>query len=268
MDDVNIPQTGGEQGWPPAPAPQRSAQPSRSGVHPRWTIGRWAIGRWAIGLGAAIALAGVSVLGLTLSGGSAGGTAQAAGAVLTGNAAAAAGGGSSGGSLPGNAAAARASGFAAASPRLHACIASARHLRAAGHRVAARTRLRACVRRFRRLRAALIRGARARDARLALLLRRAMHGQFTVASKKGPKTIAFERGTVQSVSGGAVVVKAADGVTWTWQVGSDTRLFLAGHRVGAGALAAGRRVAVLGLVTSGTDQARRVLIRQRRAGRP
>ena len=88
-----------------------------------------------------------------------------------------------------------------------------------------------------------------------------MHGQITVASKKGPKTIAFERGTVQSVSGGAVVVKAADGVTWTWQVSSDTRLFLARHRVGAGALAAGQRVAVVGLVTGGTDQARRVLIR-------
>ena len=203
MDEVNIPQTGGEPGWPPAPAPGRPVQPRGSGKHARWSIGRW-----AIGLGAAIALAGVSVLGLTLSGGSGGGTAQAAGAVLTGNAAAAAGRGSSGATL------------------------------------------------------------KPREARLALLLRRAMHGQITVASKKGPKTIAFERGTVQSVSGDALIVKAADGVTWTWQVGSDTRIFLARHRAGAGVLAAGQRVAVVGLVTGGTDQARRVLIRHRRAGRP
>jgi hypothetical protein len=218
MDQVNIPQTGGEPGRPPARAPQRPVQPRGSGNHARWSIGRWAIGRWVIGLGAAIALAGVSVLGLTLSGGnsgnsgsssgSSGGTAQAAGAVLTGNAAAAAGGGSSG-----------------ANPKL-------------------------------------------REARLAVLLHRAMHGQITVASRKGPKTIACERGTGQSVSGGALIVEAADGVTWTWQVGTDTRIFLARHRAGAGVLAAGQRVAVVGLVTGGTDQARRVLIRHRRAGRP
>jgi hypothetical protein len=203
MDQVNIPQTGGEPGWPPAPTPGSPVQPRGSRKHARWSIGRW-----AISLGAAIALAGVSVLGLNLSGGSGGGLAQAAGAVLTGSAAPAAGAGSSG-----------------ASRKL-------------------------------------------REARLALLLRHAMHGQITVASKKGPKTIAFERGTVQSVSGGALIVKAADGVTWTWQVGSDTRIFLARHRAGAGSLAAGQRVAVVGLVTGGTDQARRVLVRHRRAGRP
>ena len=97
-------------------------------------------------------------------------------------------------------------------------------------------------------------------ARLALLVRRALHGQVTVATKNGPKTIAFERGVVQSVSGASVVVKAADGVTWTWQVGADTSLFEAGHQVRASALADGQRVAVLGLVTGGTNHARRVLI--------
>jgi hypothetical protein len=100
---------------------------------------------------------------------------------------------------------------------------------------------------------------RAREERLALL-HRAIHGQVTVESKNGPKTIAFERGVVQSVSGGSVLIKAADGMTATWQVGSEARVFRHGQKVGADALAAGQRVSVLGLVTGGTYQARRVLI--------
>jgi hypothetical protein len=125
---------------------------------------------------------------------------------------------------------------------------------------AARARLHTCVRRYFRWRAALIGGMPAREARLELLLRRAMHGQVTVESKNGPKTIAFDRGVVQSVSGSSVVVKAANGVTAAWQVGSEARVYQHGQEVGADALAAGQRVSVVGVVTGGTDQARRVLI--------
>jgi hypothetical protein len=127
--------------------------------------------------------------------------------------------------------------------------------------------MRACVRRFFRQRAAMFGHVRAREARLALLLHRAIHGQVTVGSTDGPKTIAFERGTVQSISGGSVVVKAADGVTWTWQVGSEARLYRNGQKVSADVLATGQRVAVLGLVTGGTDQARRVIIGDHASGR-
>ncbi|HEX5191069.1 MAG TPA: hypothetical protein VFW16_16125, partial [Streptosporangiaceae bacterium] len=144
----------------------------------------------------------------------------------------------------------------------------ARHLRAAGDRAAARAKRHACLRRYRRYLGA----ARARFARIALLVRRAMHGQITVATRNGPKTIAFERGTVKSVSGASIVVKAADGVTWTWHTGSGTRVFRLGNaangagghgrqNVGVAALATGQRVAVGGLVSGGVDQARRILIR-------
>ena len=259
MDEVNNPQTGGK---------------------PR------AVG-WAIGLSVAIVLAGVAVLGVTLSNG--GGTAQAAMAVLTGSGGTQA---SAGGSpaTAGAPAAAGASAFAgsagnhsaarnhstggnrgAAGPRararLRACLVAAKHLRATGHRAAAKAKLRPCVRQFRRLRAALIGGARGRAARLVELARHAMHGQVTVATKNGPKTIAFERGTVQSVSGGSIVVKAADGVTETWQVGGNARVVMRGSRIGATALASGQRVAVIGLMTGGTDQARLVLIGGRGASR-
>lgn len=242
------------------------------------TVGRRRAVGWAIGLGVAIVLAGVSVLGVTLSNGS-GGTAQPAMAVLTGSGGtqASAGGAAATTGAPGAPAAASAFAGSAANPgaagphvraRLHACLAAAKHLRATGHRAAAKAKLRACIRQFRRLHAALIGGARGRVARLVELARHAMHGQVTVATKNGPKTIAFERGTVQSVSGASVVVKAADGVIVTWQVGSDARVFLRGHRVGATALTSGQRVAVIGLVTGGTDQARRVMIGDHGASRP
>ena len=177
-----------------------------AGAKARWAI-PGAMARWAVGMGAAIVLAGVSVLGVTLSGASGGGTAQAAGAVLTGSGASASNGGSPSGSF------AASSGSAAS----WGVMGGAR-----------------------------ARQGRTRLARLIEIARHAMHGQVTVATRKGPKTIAFERGTVQSVSGSAVVVKAADGVTWTWQVGSETRLFRAGHRVAATTLASGERVAVIG----------------------
>jgi hypothetical protein len=230
--------------------------------------------RWAIGLSAAVVLVGVSVLGAALSGGSADADAKAAGFVLMGKAASPSGGNGQGAGATSGASSFGASwggrhGNAplAAKARFHACIASARHLRSTGREVAARTRLHTCLRQFRRLRAAIIVSVRAREARLAVLLRRTMHGQVTVVSKNGPKTIAFERGIVQSISGSSVVIKAADGVTWTWRIGSETRVYRDDHKVNADALAAGQRVAVLGLVAESTDRARRVLIGDHAAGR-
>jgi hypothetical protein len=103
--------------------------------------------------------------------------------------------------------------------------------------------------------------SRAGLTRRWLLAKRAMHGQITVASKTGPRTIAFERGTVQSTSGSSLVVKATDGTAWTWQVGRATRIVKAGRRAGPSALAAGQRVFVIGKVTGGSDDASRVVIR-------
>jgi hypothetical protein len=263
MDEVNIPRTFSDAGWPPQPSPE-SPGPGAAGDVRAHRLGTRA--RVAIGLTAAVVLAGVSVLSATLSSSGAG-TAQAAGAVLTGSASPA--GGSPHGSSHGAASGAFGAGASSgdepwamahgARARIHACIASARRLRASGHNDAARARLRACFRRFFRHREAVFGRMRAREARLGLR-HRAMHGQFTIESKSGPKTIAFERGTVESASGSSVVIKAADGVTMTWQLGSDARIYRDWHKVSADALAAGQQVAVMGLVTGGSDQARRVLI--------
>ena len=212
--------------------------------------------RWLAGLAVAVVLAGGSVLGMSMSGS---GSPEAARAVVTGSASGTTGGGSASG---GSGHPTTTSAGSGARPgrvahrvraRLRACVASARRLRAGGHRAAARARLHSCLRRYLRLRAGLV--------RLRLLARRALHGQITIAAKAGPRTIAFERGSVQSLSARSVVVKAADGTVWTWQIGRLTLILKAGQRVGPSALAAGQRVFVIGQVTGGADHARRVVIR-------
>ncbi len=256
MDDMNVPQTG--------PAPGQPMLPADRPVGRR----RFAAGaRWLAGLAVAVVLAGGSVLGMSMSGS---GSPEAARAVLTGSASGTSGGGTASGGTgrPTMAPAGSvghgitaAAGFGArpgrvahrVRARLRACVASARRLRAGGHRAAARARLLSCVRRYLRPRAGLV--------RLRLLARRALHGQITIAAKAGPRTIAFERGSVQSLSARSVVVKAADGTVWTWQIGRLTLILKAGQRVGPSALAAGQRVFVIGQVTGGADHARRVVIR-------
>ena len=90
------------------------------------------------------------------------------------------------------------------------------------------------------------------------------YGQVTFKGKTSPKTIAFERGTVESVTGSAITVKAPDGTTWTWDLTARTDV----HAVGAGTAqarpATGDRVFVGGPVVSGVRDAR--LIRIGRAG--
>jgi hypothetical protein len=130
---------------------------------------------------------------------------------------------------------------------LRRCLASARRLLASGHRRAARARLRMCIRHFPRLR----------------LLLHAEHGQITFRTRDGKtRTIAFERGVVQSVSGRTFVVKAADGTTFTWHLVHRSIIVRAWHRVGPGKLAAGQHVFVAGPVIGGADDARLVLIRR------
>jgi len=134
--------------------------------------------------------------------------------------------------------------------RLRGCVGAARALRASGHLAAARATWRSCVRRYLRLR-----------WRLRRLLLTGLHGTLTVRTVTGIRTLAFERGGVQSVTGSSVVVRAADGTTWTWQLSGATLVFRSGRRVRASALAAGQQVVVAGPVVAGTDDASRVLIR-------
>ena len=86
-------------------------------------------------------------------------------------------------------------------------------------------------------------------------------GEITFHNKTGFHTLAFERGTIQSVSGSDVVIKAADGTTWTWQIVSDTVVRKNGAKTTTSALSAGETVFAGGPVVSGAKDARLIVIR-------
>jgi hypothetical protein len=136
------------------------------------------------------------------------------------------------------------SSVTANSTTTHPCLNRAKRLRANGHPFAARAVLRLCGHPLRRLR--LLGG---------------MHGEFTFETKTGPRTIAFERGVVESVSGSDIVVQAKDGTTWTWVLESNTVIRQSGQRVTTSALSDGENVFAGGPVISGGYDARLIVIR-------
>jgi hypothetical protein len=147
------------------------------------------------------------------------------------------------------------SGGSAASTAAHPCAAalkSARADRQAGHPAAARAALRAAGARCRPLRHRLFRA----------VLRRGVDGQLTLRGQGGTlRTLAFERGIIQSASGSDIVVHAADGTTWTWDLVSSTVVRESGKRTTTSALTAGEPVWAGGPVVSGARDARLVVIR-------
>ena len=103
-------------------------------------------------------------------------------------------------------------------------------------------------------------------ARVRWALRRLRHlggvdGTATFHNKTGFHTLSFERGTIQSVSGSDVVIKAADGTTWTWHIVSDTVVRKNGSKTTTSALSAGETVFAGGPVVSGARDARLIVIR-------
>jgi hypothetical protein len=100
-----------------------------------------------------------------------------------------------------------------------------------------------------------------RDALARLRRLGGIDGQFTFQTKAGPKTLAFERGTIQSVSGQDVVVRAKDGTTWNWTLVSDSVVRQDGTKATSSALSAGELVFVGGPVIRGSHDARLIVIR-------
>jgi hypothetical protein len=90
-------------------------------------------------------------------------------------------------------------------------------------------------------------------------------GVLTYHNKKGFHTVAFERGTIQSVSGSDVVIKAPDGTTWSWTVVSDTVVRKGGSKTTTSALSAGELVFAGGPVVSGAKDARLIVVRMPRS---
>jgi hypothetical protein len=86
-------------------------------------------------------------------------------------------------------------------------------------------------------------------------------GEFTYHNASGYHTLAFERGTIASLSGNDVVVRAPDGTTYTWLIVSDTVVRHNGSKTTASALATGETVFAGGPVVNGARDARVIVIR-------
>ncbi len=219
-----------------------------------WTVGLVAAGALAIGgIVAGVSLAGHPSPAASTAGTAAGSSAQAAALSSALNSADTPGTlsltSSSGGA--GLGAGAGAGAAAVAHPCARA-VRAARAARRAGHPAVARAVLRAA--------GARCLGWRHRLARAALL--RGIDGQFTFRGRGGAiRTLAFERGAVLAVSGSDVVVRASDGTTWTWVLGSTSVVREGGKKTSPSALAAGEPVWVGGPVVSGAKDARLVVIR-------
>ena len=89
-----------------------------------------------------------------------------------------------------------------------------------------------------------------------------MYGQYTFQTKKGPQTLAFERGTITAAGGGDVTIRAADGTTQTWVLTGTSVVRENGAKEPQSALAAGQSVFAGGPVASGTRDARIIVIRK------
>ena len=146
-------------------------------------------------------------------------------------------------------------GSAVAGPAVQRCLRAAQAARAA--RLAGHPRL--------------ARGARAITARcryvrrriVRFFLLRGVDGQFTFRTRTGAlRTLAYERGVIETLNpGSSLVVKAADGTTWTWDLTSSTVVRDGTGKVGESVLATGEPVWVGGPVVNGAKDARLIFVR-------
>jgi hypothetical protein len=147
-------------------------------------------------------------------------------------------------------------GAAVAGPVARRCaraMAAARAARLTGHPLAARRAAGAAVVRCRFLRRRIVR----------FFLLRGIDGQFTFRTASGTiRTIAYERGVIESVNGSSsIVVQGEDGTTSTWDLVSNTVVREQSGKVSESSLAAGEPVWVGGPVVNGARDARLIFVR-------
>jgi hypothetical protein len=255
---------GHEYPWPQQPGPQAHPASDRRKAW-RWTAG---IALAALLAGGGV-IAGISLASTTLS------TAPAASTGTSGSGTAGSTGGSAaqgGGAAPASQAAlldatlnaagapnaavtTRAAGATATAPAVRRCAQLRRAARAArrtGHpRLSGADRAALARCRF----------IRHRIARFFLL--RGVDGQFSFKAADGTvRTLAYVRGVIESVNNGtSIVVKAADGSSWAWQLVSTTVIRDRSGKISQSTLAVGQPVWVGGPVVSGVKDARLIFVR-------
>ncbi len=93
---------------------------------------------------------------------------------------------------------------------------------------------------------------------LRLVLIGGEYGTVTYRGASGPRTFAFERGTVESYIGSVITVTSPDGsTTWSWTIAPNTIIRQDGSKA---TISDGDTVLVLGTVAEGANNARLIRI--------
>jgi hypothetical protein len=102
---------------------------------------------------------------------------------------------------------------------------------------------------------ALGRGAGWRHA----LGRRVLHGEVTLQTQDGTRTVVMAYGTVTALSKDAITVKSSDGVETAFRINGDTRFGFRNEPAPSAELKAGEDAFVTGEKSGGTANAKRVV---------
>ena len=108
-------------------------------------------------------------------------------------------------------------------------------------------------------------GAKARAGALGragwrhALGRRVLHGEVTLQTKEGTRTVVMAYGTVTALSKDAITVKSSDGVETSFKLDGDTRFGFRSEPAPSAELKVGEDAFVTGEKSGGTATARRVV---------
>jgi hypothetical protein len=89
--------------------------------------------------------------------------------------------------------------------------------------------------------------------------RRVLHGEMTVQTREGVKTLVVARGEVTSVSGTGITVKSSDNVSTTFRIDGDTRYGFRNEPAQRAELKVGDTAFVVGEKSGDSPVARRVV---------
>jgi hypothetical protein len=106
-------------------------------------------------------------------------------------------------------------------------------------------------------------GPRMRHPRLRYLFQHALHGEATVQTEEGLKTVVVQRGEVTEVTGSTVTVRSSDGFTLTWQLIDGTVVVVDRTRSEIGDVPVGTEVGVAGAREGDGVDARLVVVPRR-----
>jgi hypothetical protein len=92
------------------------------------------------------------------------------------------------------------------------------------------------------------------------LAKRVQHGEITVSTKNGDKTIEVQRGTITDISDTSVTVKCADGFTMTWKFGDPIHVIEHRTSVQPDNLEAGDVIGVAGIKDGDANVAKLIVV--------